>query len=217
MLALKSAITILQLQRQRAIADIRRLRDAKEAALANPEAFIADLAAGKIQMEGAEPRLPAGEDLSREDSDDTEDDDVGSNGTNDDGGGEGTSGQKGKRKSVTKDSDPAWRKLPNRQNIVRCPPINWAKYGVVGESLDKLHAEQVAAPTPGAPLTLGPSLIPSDFRTGNSVAGAGDQNPGVGMGSGSSQQRGERLVGVAAPYDPMRDKLPEKKGKGNRR
>lgn len=26
--------------------------------------------------------------------------------------------------------------------MVRCPPIEWAKYHVVGEALDKLHMEQ---------------------------------------------------------------------------
>ena len=51
---------------------------------------------------------------------------------------------------------PAWDassfgKIPGPQNIVRCPPINWAKYHVVGDSLDKLHDEQVLRPTSGQP------------------------------------------------------------------
>ena len=43
--------------------------------------------------------------------------------------------------------------IPAAQNVVRCPPINWAKYHIVGESLDKLHDEQRKRPTPGQPHT----------------------------------------------------------------
>ena len=43
--------------------------------------------------------------------------------------------------------------FPAQQNVVRCPPINWSKYHIVGESLDKLHEEQRRRPTPGEPHT----------------------------------------------------------------
>lgn len=39
--------------------------------------------------------------------------------------------------------------IPGPQNVVRCPPINWSKYHIVGEPLDKLHEEQRRKPTPG--------------------------------------------------------------------
>ena len=45
----------------------------------------------------------------------------------------------------------AYGPFPRPQNIVRCPPINWAKYHVVGEALDKLHEEQISHPTSGEP------------------------------------------------------------------
>jgi hypothetical protein len=32
--------------------------------------------------------------------------------------------------------------IPQPQNVVRCPPINWEKYHIVGQPLDKLHEEQ---------------------------------------------------------------------------
>ncbi|KAG7292223.1 hypothetical protein NEMBOFW57_002258 [Staphylotrichum longicolle] len=119
-LALKSAISILQLQRARATADIQSLSRARDAALGNPASFVADLQAGKV------------------------------------------------------------RNLPKPQTVVRCPPINWAQYGVVGDSLDKLHAEQLAA-HPGAPAVLGPGgtyeFKAGDRSTGGAGAGAG---PGVG-------------------------------------
>ena len=51
------------------------------------------------------------------------------------------------------DEDPArtsFPPIPLPQNIVRCPPVNWAKYHVIGESLDKLHAEQQNRPSQGS-------------------------------------------------------------------
>ncbi|KAL2113639.1 hypothetical protein VUR80DRAFT_3093 [Thermomyces stellatus] len=86
----------------------------------------------------------------------------------------------------------AWSQLPARQDVVRCPPINWSKYAVVGESLDKLHAEQRASPNLGAPATLGPG------------------------GTYEFKGEGERreLVGVAAPYTPGRDTIVDRKNKG---
>lgn len=38
---------------------------------------------------------------------------------------------------------------PAPQNVVRCPPINWAKYHIVGEPLEKLHDQQRMRPSPG--------------------------------------------------------------------
>ena len=41
--------------------------------------------------------------------------------------------------------------IPQPQNIVRCPPVNWAKYHLVGESLDKMHNEQKRYPGANEP------------------------------------------------------------------
>ncbi|KAL4964585.1 uncharacterized protein BDV14DRAFT_174371 [Aspergillus stella-maris] len=41
--------------------------------------------------------------------------------------------------------------LPAAQNVVRMPPVNWAKYQVVGGSLDKMHEEQLRRPSTGEP------------------------------------------------------------------
>ena len=41
--------------------------------------------------------------------------------------------------------------LPSSQNVVRMPPINWSKYHIVGESLDRLHEQQQQRPSPGQP------------------------------------------------------------------
>ncbi|KAK4042106.1 hypothetical protein C8A01DRAFT_44879 [Parachaetomium inaequale] len=253
-LALKSAISILQLQRARATADIQSLSRARDAALANPDAFTADLAAGRVRVDGD--RLFSGTraagDLAEDDPDsdstsdsesdfDKDDDEVqkeeeeGStrqqvtpeSEPKTDGGGATppTNGaepppRKSKKKkhkgkqnpadntaatTTTTTQPPPWQRLPKPQSVVRCPPVNWAQYGVVGDSLDKLHAEQVAAPTPGAPMVLGQGGT-YEFKAGGSEQ--------AGAATGGEQPR--RLVGVAAPYNPMRDKV-EKKGKGGSR
>jgi hypothetical protein len=91
----------------------------------------------------------------------------------------------------------AWPKLPTPQNIVRCPPINWNQYAVVGESLDKLHADQQARPLEGMPQRFG-----ADGQ----------------LSYGGDGQRRQADLGVAAPYQPGRDKM-EKIGtrKGGKR
>ncbi|KAK0733884.1 hypothetical protein B0T26DRAFT_600304, partial [Lasiosphaeria miniovina] len=192
-LALKSAISILQLQRARATADMQTLSRAKAAALADPGAFVADLVLGRENAE-----------------DGNADGNVAMAGTS----AAGTESQatpssadkikkkkNKKRRKAEKDvaaAAAAWRKLPKPQNVVRCPPVNWAQYAVVGESLDKLHAEQVAAPSLGAPAVLGPGGA-YEFKAGAQKAPANEPPP-------------RRLVGIAAPYTPGRDKL-EKKAK----
>jgi len=237
-LALKSAISILQLQRARATADIQSLSRAREAALGNPASFVADLQAGKVRVEGdplfsgARATAPAeseSESSSDSDSDSDSEPEPERQGETPDSipkpaaAADGDTSmpdappnptaknpkQKGKQKPSPSAKPPAWQNLPKPQTIVRCPPINWAQYGVVGDSLDKLHAEQLAAPTPGAPAVLG-SGGAYEFR-----AGGGDQ-AARGSGSGGGGEQARRLVGVAAPYNPLRDKL-EKKGKGGKR
>jgi hypothetical protein len=179
-LAIKSAISLLQMQRARATRDVQTISRARDAALADPEGFIADLTGGRVTEEAA---------LQEEDDEDSGSDEEGLKQET----GRGTQNRK------QSSSPPAWRNLPKAQNIVRCPPVNWSQYGVVGESLDRLHAEQVRAPSQGTPATLTPGIggvLTYEFKGGD-----GKQ---------------ERLVGVAAPYDPMRDKV-VKKGRGGKR
>ncbi|OIW35369.1 hypothetical protein CONLIGDRAFT_560723, partial [Coniochaeta ligniaria NRRL 30616] len=233
-LALKSAISILQLQKARATRDVQSLSRAKEAALADTEAFITDLVSGRVgteadrlfpdlapQRRAAEPADEEEED--DDDSSDEEDEDeemaepdqeqVAPTDTasasasasispqNEANQAATSQSQKGKRKKQPTAPPPAWRTLPKPQNVVRCPPINWSQYGVVGESLDKLHAEQQRAPTQGAPATLkpGPGGLTYEFKADS---------------SSNSEQK--RLVGIAAPYAPGKDKL-EKKPRGGKR
>ncbi|RMD44564.1 hypothetical protein DV735_g591, partial [Chaetothyriales sp. CBS 134920] len=93
-MAMRAAISILQLQRQQAIKDMKDLEQLKRAALKDPVAFIKDLHAGKLSPV---PRMGFG-------------------------------------------------RLPAAQHVVRAPPIEWAKYHIVGEPLDRMHELQRAYP-----------------------------------------------------------------------
>ncbi|KAK3949766.1 hypothetical protein QBC32DRAFT_348340 [Pseudoneurospora amorphoporcata] len=331
-LALKSAINILQLQRQRATADIQALNRAKVAALSDPGAFVADLAAGRIGMDG-DPLVngpgvggdgSSDDDDGDDDEDGNEDEDAdedmnSENSDNDDGDDEkeeeassssesrhdqdgdismsgagagsstsapntnnnNSSSSKNNRRKIAarrkdrvsktaskqpQDLSKTWRTLPKPQTVVRCPPINWAQYAVVGESLDKLHREQLAAPTLGVPAVVSPggmyefrgtatttpgggnigSGSGSGYAVGDNTTGTGtadrtttpptvtgtegytnitgqQQIPGDTQGQGQGphiarHQQPQRLIGIAAPYTPGRDKIDRGAGrKGSKR
>lgn len=84
---------------------------------------------------------------------------------------------------------PPWTaKFPEKQNIYRCPPINWSQYAVEGEALDKLHHEQQTRPTLGTPALLG----------------ANGTYEFTGLPNADD---GKKAEGIAAPFDPFRDKL----------
>jgi hypothetical protein len=125
-IALRAAISILQLQRQQSLRDIKALDKMKAAALQQPEKFVENLKAGKLTKPD-----PVGiidmDDLDDDSADDTT--------------------------RASKEVDDTFNatishfgKFPNAQNVVRSPPINWHKYHVVGESLDKLHEQQQKRP-----------------------------------------------------------------------
>ncbi|KAI9172061.1 hypothetical protein HJFPF1_01553 [Paramyrothecium foliicola] len=171
-IALRSAISILQMQKQRATADIQALERVKNEAVGDPEAFTKDLLAGRVNSSTHTPERGGGsrdDDLSSDDADNS-------------------NNIPSQQAAPTR----SWTTLPKAQDVVRCPPINWSQYAVVGESLDKLHAEQVARPNQGTPAYVGASGS-YEFQ------GDGAQEP---------------YQGVAAPYNPLKDKVAKKtKGK----
>ncbi|KAF9879881.1 hypothetical protein CkaCkLH20_02692 [Colletotrichum karsti] len=182
-LALKSAISILQMQQKKATADIQALSQAKNAAVDDPSAFLADLGTGKVHTQGDK--------LFLDEDSDSDDEMEGNEGKSASGVKEESAAGQGKAPEPR-----PWESLPKPQNVLRCPPINWSQYAVVGDSLDKLHADQISRPSQGTPATLGPSGT-YEF-TG--VPG-GNQKP---------------FIGVAAPYNPGRDRI-DKKSKGGKR
>lgn len=170
--ALRAALSILLIQRQNVLRDMKTLERQKHAAVADPKAFIADVIARRVKTARSaagfgnlSPRsdpVQAATEAERKAGDenamDLDDEEPNSFDP---------------RRSI-------FDEIPGRQNIIRTPPINWAKYHIVGEALDRLHEEQRARPSPGEP-----------------------GSDGDGM-----SQPGPRHV-IAAPYDPWTDKLSE--------
>ena len=192
-LALQSTIAILQIQRRKALADMHTLKAARDAALADPSAFVADLGAGRVRGE-ADPLFGGGGG-------------GGGSGGGDDSDSSCSSGEEGEGASAAATASkkpPPWSSLPQPQNVVRMPPVNFDKYGVVGDVLDKLHHEQLTRPPQGAP-----TVIAADgtykLKGGAAAAAAAAPPP-------DSQP----YIGVATPYNPLKDKL-DKKPKGAKR
>ncbi|EPE36355.1 hypothetical protein GLAREA_05693 [Glarea lozoyensis ATCC 20868] len=161
-IALKSTIAILQIQARNATADIRTLKKVKERAVQNPKEFTDALVNGELGGQG--PSVPMYHDYDSEDSEDEKPE----------------GGEEGNRK---------WPTLPKAQNVVRCPPINWTQYAVAGESLDKLHNDQVARPNEGMPRKTGAN--------------------GELVFQGDGLKRATDF-GIAAPYSPLTDRLDKK-------
>lgn len=125
-IALRSAISVLQLQKQKALKDIKTLDEMKKAAIADPEGFAQELVAGRLSSQDqngfVDTHLPPDQD------DDEEEDSV-----------------------KAQSPEGKFGKIPSPQNVVRMPPINWAKYQIVGEPLDRMHDEQRTRPIHGEP------------------------------------------------------------------
>ena len=187
-IALRAAMSVLQLQRQQALRDMETLQTQKKAAVSDPEAFARDVTSGKIKARGMRNILgPVGElqhglsgtvpgregELNGGPTDVAEDA-VEMDGAEDEGD---------KHTAET-----VFGEIPTAQNVVRMPPINWTKYHIVGESLDKLHEEQRSRPVGGQPLR------------------DRDLKP---------KQRAPEHV-IASPYDPFKDKM-DVKEKGRTR
>ncbi|KAL2817459.1 hypothetical protein BDW59DRAFT_175500 [Aspergillus cavernicola] len=119
-IALRSAISILQLQKQQSVRDIQTLERMKGIAAQDPEKFARELATGKLSRKDQGAFI----DFNHEEEDVDEE-------------------------SPEVSSSPGT--LPTPQNVVRMPPINWERYQIVGEPLDKMHEEQQRRPSIGEP------------------------------------------------------------------
>ncbi|KAI1907830.1 hypothetical protein LOZ12_004177 [Ophidiomyces ophidiicola] len=118
-IALRSAIAILQIQKQQALRDIRSLEKMKKVAAESPEAFARELI-NAAPNQTADMGLFNPRPLQS-------------------------------RQCQGEDGNTTFGDIPKPQNIVRMPPINWSKYHIVGEPLDKLHEEQRRRPFSGEP------------------------------------------------------------------
>ncbi|KAL8903237.1 MAG: hypothetical protein Q9171_007472 [Xanthocarpia ochracea] len=132
-IALRSAISVLQIQRQQALRDLNTLEKGKKLATSDPKAFATALIAGDIKEISTGP-------LSSQKSFSLHSDDV---------------QEQSEEQSVSdtetheKTTRSVFGDIPGPQDIVRCPPINWAKYHVLGQPLDTLHEEQRRRPING--------------------------------------------------------------------
>jgi hypothetical protein len=182
-LALKSAASILQIQARNAVKDIQALQRIKERALRDPAAFGQALESGVVRTR-ADPLYKPGEFESEEEDDG--DGDVEMGGGKGNGNGKEGKGEKVRKEGKREGPGEKWETLPAPQNIVRCPPVNWNQYAVVGDSLDKIHKDQLERPSEGVPMKVG-----SDGQ----------------LISGGEGARRQHDLGVAAPYQPGRDKI----------
>ncbi|KAI9873200.1 MAG: hypothetical protein M1830_000714 [Pleopsidium flavum] len=144
-IALRSAISILQMQRQQSLRDLQTLEKQKHDAVADPKGFAGELTSGRISM--TESGVPV--DLSARKESITVADTTLEDRSSD------------SEECVIPTQSSRFGSIPVPQNIVRCPPVNWAKYHVVGESLDKLHDEQRLRPLPGEPQRDEPQRRPA--------------------------------------------------------
>ncbi|KAL9102171.1 MAG: hypothetical protein Q9163_002645 [Psora crenata] len=203
-IALRAAMSILQIQRQQALRDMQTLEVQKEKALGDVEGFVEALKKGHVRgREAGELRFVDGG--GDEEMDGGEHDEEEEDGEEKMGAGNGVAMQgiiQGGEQIEAKDevrANPAmsFGDIPTPQNVVRMPPINWAKYHIVGESLDKLHERERRMPTDGRPRT--------DEDVGKELKALQASRRRSGWGG-----KGDAVV-VAAPYDPWRDQLPQTK------
>ncbi|MCJ1403952.1 hypothetical protein MMC11_007175 [Xylographa trunciseda] len=160
-IALRSAISVLQIQRQRTLRDLQTLERQKTVAAADPERFAHELSSGNVKsasnrgiLGGENSHFPDGPD------------------------------------GPTRQERSSFEIIPAPQNIVRCPPVNWAKYHIVGEPLDNLHAQQRSRPSSGEPQRDFETLRDSDYMIAAPYRPWADQNPASPVRKRSIDKRG---------------------------
>ncbi|KAL9633665.1 MAG: hypothetical protein Q9204_003301 [Flavoplaca sp. TL-2023a] len=146
-IALRSAIRMLQIQRQRAQQDMIALEKQKQLAAADPQAFAEALRTNQIKEQSV--KLVFSQASLQTIIDDVQNE-------IDEQAKLDTMQADLDPKEVTSDSETGEKTprskfcdIPGPQEIVRCPPINWAKYHVLGQPLDILHQEQRRRPVDG--------------------------------------------------------------------
>jgi hypothetical protein len=168
-MALRAAISTLQFQKKKAQNDMHELARIKQMALEDPERFKEELAAGRLKEErhviGNMQSIL--DDLDNGDDDDEVIFEVGPISHKADeqarkASGDTATSQPPRSDSVSTTKDvsmeerPAaeqkavksvdapqpFPRIPEAQNIVRMPCVNWDKYGIVGEPLERMHNQQ---------------------------------------------------------------------------
>lgn len=139
-IALRSAISLLQLQREKSKRDLRALQDLKAAAVSDPQAFVRSLQEQRAQASQSHQDILTPTLAGLSDAASSSEQDANSADT-----------RKDSTHMEAKPDPPKFPAIPQPQNIVRCPPVNWDKYHIVGEPLDKMHEEQKKWPGSAEP------------------------------------------------------------------
>lgn len=174
-------MSVLQMQRQQALKDMRTLEKQKTRAVGDIEGFTKALADGSLKMRNSSGILPE----STPDEDHEE--------------GEEAYAQAPRhlqREQSGQQKDFGRMEIPSAQNVVRMPPINWAKYHIVGESLDRLHKEQKVRPTAGVPEGTrreAEVAAPYDPFVDNLDSAAKMESAGTGVYGGSARTQVEGM------------------------
>ncbi|KAL8949441.1 MAG: hypothetical protein Q9222_004447 [Ikaeria aurantiellina] len=143
-IALRAAISVLEIQRQQSLRDLVTLERQKKLAAADPEGFSKAMVSRQIQTQSnivgdrtAGFTMPAHPSIEDEVQEQNETDT--------------------KQYDESKETEYSrFGDIPARQNVVRCPPVNWAKYHVLGQPLDIMHEEQRKRPVNDGGLDSGP-------------------------------------------------------------
>lgn len=173
-IALRSAISLLQIQREKSKRDLKALEQLKHAAVQDPEGFMRSLQEQRAQRAGAHydvltPTLAGLTDAVESD-------------------GDGQQSVPGRKDSAGVDSN-KFPAIPQPQNVVRCPPIEWAKYHIVGEPLNKMHDEQKKWPGSGEPPKLAnghrapPHSVAAPYSPFKDAVGPKSKSPSTGPSS----------------------------------
>ncbi|KAL8870627.1 MAG: hypothetical protein Q9174_003375 [Haloplaca sp. 1 TL-2023] len=131
-IALRSALSILQIQRQQTLRDLVALERQKKMALVDPDEFARAVSSGKVKTRSTGVLESASSFAPFDTTSPNQEEQV-----------------KSKSEDTRKQESSDFEDLPGPQSIVRCPPINWTKYHVMGEPLDNLHEEQRRRPVDG--------------------------------------------------------------------
>ncbi|KAG8530724.1 uncharacterized protein KY384_004081 [Bacidia gigantensis] len=189
-MALRAAMSVLELQRQQALRDMATLERQKGMALAEPQEFAEALQRGDIKSKDT---LRNGID-SAYSSESESDESVEPSPVPDSRDTDARERTEGKAERARE-----FGELPVAQNVVRTPPINWKKYHIVGPALDKLHEAERKDPTEGRPRTdedLRMEILRSKAKEGQVAT--------------FTNQMGQRPI--QAPFDPFRDQLVSTEG-----
>ena len=147
-IALRSAISLLQLQREKSKRDLKALEELRAAAVQDPKGFARAVQnqrahAAKTHNDTLSPTLSGLSDAAQRELEGGDDDD------DDDDEKHRQHGNGARKDSAAVDDSTdkvVFPAIPQPQNVIRCPPVNWAKYHIVGEPLDRMHEEQKRYP-----------------------------------------------------------------------